>query len=281
MVINPILFTIMTALACVEKFYSIMNLVAIERDWVVVIAESSPCGLGMLNAQMRRIDLVCKLFGPLMIAFVDARSMSWTIEVIFGMSVLSLLVEYFAIAYVYRMVPALRSKQPIASTASADFTPSAADIPFYRRLSDLCFTQAVNVFEGLTNYSRHVAFLPSFALCLLYLTVLSFSGQMVAYLVSVGFTSAQIGLLRTISTAVEVSATWLAPMAMGRVGLLRSGLWFINWQMTCLLGATASFWLIDKPVTAASVLVAGMIASRVGLWGFDLCVQIIVQEVNS
>lgn len=40
--------------------------------------------------------------------------------------------------------------------------------------------------ESLPYYLHHRAFLPSFALCLLHLTVLSMSGQMVTYLLSTG-----------------------------------------------------------------------------------------------
>lgn len=127
---------------------------------------------------------------------------------------------------------------------------------------------------------NHPAFLPSLALSMTYLTVLSFSGQMVSYLVSVGLTSSQIGLLRTLSTALEMSATWLAPVAMNKVGPLRTGLWSITWQIACTAVAVSAIWLVPSPTTGALGLVAGVIFSRVGLWSFDLCVQIIVQEVR-
>ena len=271
-------FGILAVLACVEKVSSIMNLIAIERDWVIVIAENSSCELEALNAQMRRIDLACKLLGPLVIALIDAVSFVLVLEVILGMNVLSLLIEYFAIADVYKLVPALRFKET-ASTSPADSAAVFQDVPVYRRFPASGIAKAWEICEELSRYSHHAAFLPSFALCFLYLTVLSFSGQMVTYLLSVNITPLQIGFLRTASTAVELSATWLAPIAMKRIGTLRSGLWFINWQLCCLIGAVSSFWLIDKPIVAALILVAGMIFSRVGLWGFDLCVQIIVQEV--
>jgi Ferroportin1 (FPN1) len=53
-----------------------------------------------LNARMRRIDLFCKLAGPLFIALIDGASTKVAIFVILGMNVLSLVVEYFAIAQV-------------------------------------------------------------------------------------------------------------------------------------------------------------------------------------
>lgn len=268
---RPLLIAMLVLLACVEKLCSIMNNIAIERDWVVVVAESSQCGLEFLNSQMRRIDLVCKLIGPLAIALVDGYSTTIATVTVLGMNASSVLIEYFAIARVYHMIPALREHP-------ADSNNPVLEVPATWGLGSLCVAQARSIYKAVSNYIRRPVFLPSIALCLLYFTVLSFSGQMVTYLLSVGLSSAQIGILRTLSTAIEISATWLAPIAMNRVGPLRGGLWFINWQISCLVGAFCFFWVMHTPSVAALGLVVGVIASRVGLWGFDLCVQLIIQE---
>ena len=102
---------------------------------------------------------------------------------------------------------------------------------------------------------------------------------MVTYLLSVGFSSTSIGLMRTVSAGLEMSATWLAPRAMDRVGPLRSGLWSINWQIFFLIGSVTVFWVVESSSIAALGLVVGVVLSRVGLWGFDLSVQILVQQV--
>lgn len=49
---------------------------------------------------MRRIDLTCKLIGPLFIALIDGMSTEAAILVNLGMNVASVAVEYFAIAQV-------------------------------------------------------------------------------------------------------------------------------------------------------------------------------------
>jgi Ferroportin1 (FPN1) len=54
----------------------------------------------VINAQMRRIDLMCKLMGPLFIALIDGISTEVAILVNLGMNVASVIVEYFAIAKV-------------------------------------------------------------------------------------------------------------------------------------------------------------------------------------
>lgn len=151
--------------------------------------------------------------------------------------------------------------------------------PAPRRLSTHLISSLRAIRKELSFYTQHSVFIPSIALSLLYFTVLSFSGQMVAYLLSVGYTSTHIGLVRTFSVAFEMSATWLAPLAMDKIGPTRAGLWFINWQAVCIVVAVSLFWGAELPFLAASGLVVGVIASRIGLWGFDLCVQIIIQEV--
>ncbi|KAJ5329630.1 iron-regulated transporter [Penicillium brevicompactum] len=291
--LNISLLVALACLACVEKLCSIMNLVAVERDWVVVVAGNNHeicahlvalktcllialCVLAM-NAQMRRIDLVCKLIGPLFIASMDVISTDTAILVNFGMNVCSVVVEYHSIAKVYYMVPGLReSKQPV------DPNPSRDDVEPHglkARIWKPCQAITRKSAQDLVSYIGHPVFLPSFAGALLYLTVLSFSGQMVTWLLSAGYDSALIAATRAISVACEFLATWIAPWLMGRIGTTRAGLWLASWQIACLVAGMTVFWeFFDFPLISASGIVGGTILSRIGLRGFDLCAQIIVQE---
>jgi iron-regulated transporter 1 len=215
---------------------------------------------------MRRIDLFCKLVGPLSIALVAGFSTSIAIIVTFAMTAGSVFVEYYAIARVYYQVEDLQLR-PIPSPDSP-LTNSTPVLPGARQ-----------PFRSCVSYIQHPAFLPSFSLSLLYLTVLTFGGQMVTYLLSVGLSPITIGLLRTISTFFELSSTWLAPKAMHKIGAIRCGIWFLNWQIVWVMLAVVMLW-IDVPQDYAVIgLLAGTVASRVGLWGFDLSAQVIVQEV--
>lgn len=53
-----------------------------------------------LNSKIRRIDLSCKLLGPLLIALVNGVSSSLAILTALGMNVASVVVEYVCIARV-------------------------------------------------------------------------------------------------------------------------------------------------------------------------------------
>ena len=263
-----ILLTLLSLLACVEKLASVLNLVSVERDWAVVVAGNDELLLTTMNSQMRCIDLVCKLMGPFIIAVIDGFSTEVAILVNLAMNLASVVLEYYAIARVYNAVPALHRS---TRTSSAPATVSL-QATIKHSLSTMT--------TSLATYLRHPAFRASLALSLLYLTVLSFSGQMVTYLLSTGYTSFHIAAARTISVAFEISATWLAPYIISLIGAVRAGIWFLSWQTLCLTFAVAAFWPLQEssPLLSSSILIIGTILSRVGLWGFDLSAQLIVQE---
>lgn len=176
----------------------------------------------------------------------------------------------------YNSVPLLKSPKDVPSTNPETET-------FERRAigsSWFILRWVYTLFEIIRFYYQHQAFLPSFALSLLYLTVLSLSGQMVTYLISVGYNSFHIALVRTLSVIFELSATWIAPRAMKRINAARAGMWFLSWQVLSLGAAVCFFWAEPVSIIAASGLVAGTILSRVGLWGYDLCAQFIIQDVS-
>ena len=232
---------------------------------------------------MQRIDLLCKLFGPLFIALIDGASVKIAIIVNFCMNVASILIEYFAIARVYHRVSDLqqpkqrpRSDCQVHSVSTKRPGLLAHNWNHVKRIIR-------NSASDFNMYVNHNAFLPSVAGAFLYLTVLSFAGQMVTYLLAAGYSSTQIGIARTLSVAFEVLATWVAPWVMGWIGPVRAGLWLSSWQVIMLTTGIVVFFTFyeDNPLASASGLVGGTILSRVGLRGFDLCAQFIIQEVTT
>ncbi|TDZ13415.1 Solute carrier family 40 member 2 [Colletotrichum spinosum] len=282
------LFATVVGLACVEKLCSVMNLVSVERDWVVVITEGNEQARQDLNARIRRIDLFCKLVGPLAISLVDGASTTMAIWVTLGMTLLSVVTEYLCIDRVYQLVPALAQLRspppppPQQQTSSPDDTATQDDTrcpPNWLKSK----IQAVFPVSAVPFYFSHPALLPSFSLALLYFTVLSFSGQMITFLLSVGYNSFHIGAARTVSTLFELGATWAAPRLTSKIGPVRAGIWSLSWQMTWL-AAGVGWFLSDassgsgtSSAGAVGGLVAGVVLSRVGLWGYDLSAQTIIQ----
>lgn len=107
-------------LASIERLCAITNTIAVERDWVVIIADGNGAVLEgksrqlckakifvakwaiALNSQMRRIDLLCKLLGPLLISLLGAAGVSLQECLLFIMAtnVISVNIEYFTITKV-------------------------------------------------------------------------------------------------------------------------------------------------------------------------------------
>lgn len=191
---------------------------------------------------------------------------------------------------VYKLVPALH--QPRHKTVepnSNGYTAFREDdtepdeppkVGFWRRILNIA--QRIFPATSLALYATHPAFLPSFAYAFLHFTVLSFSGRMIAFLVASGYSSFNVGAARTVSTVAELSATWISPMVMGWLGSRRSGAVSITWQAAWLTFGVACFLLNGQTnMLALTGLIGGVVLSRIGLWGFDLAVQIIIQDVSS
>ncbi len=280
-----LLLVFLVVLACLEKLCSIMNTVAVERDWVVIIAREDDSALQVLNSQMRRIDLFCKLVSPLAIALLHGWSPPIAVWSTLFTNVLSVGVEYLLIARVFHQVPELAERRRLSQLDNQD-----------QRDVELCPDQTQSLLqpiffsrylapigESLRIYVRQTAFLPSLALSILYLTVLSFSGQMTTFLLATPkpkITSTMVGILRTVSTISEISSTWLAPMMMSKIGPVRAGIWFLSWQILWLTSAVGVLWTGTSkyPYSVMSIFIIGVILSRLGLWSFDLCAQLLIQE---
>ena len=111
------LFTLIVLLAGVEKLSAVMNAVSITRDWVsasclpssalgslvsscfqvVEMTEGDEVARTGMNAQIRQIDLFCKLLGPFLIASLDQISTVVAIWTTLAMTVTSVFAEYMFI----------------------------------------------------------------------------------------------------------------------------------------------------------------------------------------
>lgn len=202
-----------------------------------------------------------------------------------------LVVKMLTVVKVYKRV---RGLERLGPTASGRMMPVGVDDAEGRdpHTTDVSqrpllkwFMTTILPIESAPFYFRHPAFLASFALSLLYFTVLSFSGQMITYLISVGYSSWYVGIARVGSSIFEISATWAAPFLMKKIGVIRAGIWSLAWQMACLAGALGWYFsnydgMGTNSLFSATGLAVGVALSRIGLWGYDLSAQNIIQDVG-
>lgn len=234
---------------------------------------------------MRRIDLIAKLVAPLFISFLDAVSARLALWTVIGSNLASVLIEYSAIAQVYHAVPELADTPEVNGSLHRDIetfevedSPTTAHSPTV----SLILIWLEHFSSPWLNYFQSPVLLASLSLSILYLTVLSFNAHMVTYLLAIGFSALWIAIFRLISVIVELSATWAAPVLMSRIGPVRSGLWFVTWLFSfAALGVTMLHITAFSQRFSVIALIVGVVLSRIGLWGFDLSVQYLIQEVSA
>ncbi|XP_058110463.1 solute carrier family 40 member 1-like isoform X2 [Magnolia sinica] len=270
---------------------SLAGTILIEREWVVVISNGQPPEvLTKMNSVIRRIDLICKLFAPVVtgfiISFISLQASAVTLAL---WNIVSVSLQYWLLMSVYNGIPAL-SESSRKKTMNVGVTDPLGSS------SDLMETESFLSEEGISEvggndqnrkirarilklpcidawlvYLKQEVVLPGVALSLLYFTVLSFGTLMTAALEWKGIPAYVIGIARGVSAIVGIAATLVYPIVHSRISTLRTGLWSIWTQWCFLLVCVASIW-VQNGFISAWMLMGGVATSRLGLWMFDLAV---------
>ncbi|KAI3414484.1 Solute carrier family 40 protein [Psidium guajava] len=296
---NFVAFISLVILICFSGAISVLSALAgsilIEREWVVVISEGHPPEtLTQMNSVIRRIDLVCKLFAPVVSGFFISFASLKASAVAFALwNFASVWLQYWLMSCVYKGIPALkennqRRRQQIPSDGTEGGVSvleggtlhDKADIrmeekSLMRRKMNLVMNSAFMV--SWRTYLRQEVVLPGVALALLYFTVLSFGTLMMADLKWEGIPAYVIGIGRGISATIGIAATLFYPFLHSRISTLRTGLWSIWCQWTFLIMCVASIWVQNKHLSVY-MLMGGVATSRLGLWMFDLSVTQLMQD---
>ncbi|KAM6574094.1 hypothetical protein CsatA_022421 [Cannabis sativa] len=272
-----ILLVILTNISgAVAVLSTLAGTILIEREWVVVISEdksSSPQqdDLTKMNSVIRRIDLSCKLFAPVItgfiISFVSLKASAMSLAI---WNTISVWLEYWLFISVYKGIPALQeSNHKRASNQNRINT---------KLVSSGSYLKAWRV------YLKQDTVLPGIALALLFFTVLSFGTLMTAALEWEGIAAFEIGIGRGVSAVIGIGATIVYPLLQSHISTLRTALWSIWSQWVCLLVCVGSIlWTKygnnnSNNISSWYMLMGGVALSRLGLWSFDLSVIQLMQD---
>ncbi|CAI9097207.1 OLC1v1033580C1 [Oldenlandia corymbosa var. corymbosa] len=218
--------------------------ILVEREWVVVIAEGQPPGtLTKMNSMIRRIDLSCKLFGPVLTGFVISFvSLTASALILALWNLISVCFQYWLLMSVYNGIPALSESSHKRLQRRRD-NEAPNDVPNDHQRSG---GNQNSYFSAWRVYLEQDVVLAGMALALLYFTVLSFGTLMTAALEWEGVPAYIIGIARGISATIGIGATFLYPLLESRISTLRTGLWSIWSQWSCLLVCVASIWVQNR-----------------------------------
>lgn len=139
---------------------------------------------------------------------------------------------------VYRRLPilALRRAPPshASAGANAETTASNSTCPqeSSRAISWATWTSRVRLrvvseWKNWRTFVRNPIFYSSLSISLLYLTVLSFDGSMLAYLKSHSYPDPFVAGMRGVGVVTGLMGTLAMPMLEKRIGLVRTGTWSV------------------------------------------------------
>ncbi|KAI2622920.1 Ferroporti-1 [Hypomontagnella submonticulosa] len=287
-------FAVTVTLGIIERLSSSGNLISMERDWVVTVAAPAgrPYDLTHLNAVMRRIDLVCKLISPILIAAVISALGSIRLGVVFtGLtSAVSIPIEIVSAKRAWNSSTLLQAPRAVpppqrAATAAATMEGASRMRKWIGR--------SRQYFRGFEMYFATSVWVPSVALALLHFNMLTWRATFITYLINVGYSLNTITIARGIGSLFEISSTVITPRGieyMGKarhharssvedgsdesgvgliagsqegsrdvetvVGLQRFGLWGMSWQLVNTVPVVLALWAISAQKGDGEILSA-------------------------
>lgn len=245
-------------------------IVVFERDWVVEMSRKDETWLATTNVCMRQIDLFAKVLAPALTATVilpllvlknNEDNDDWTRAacVIGLVNIIALILQYVGSSAIYRLVPVLSQTRVMSEAHPDDDTISSRGYLY-----------------GFKAYLSLPASGAGLALAVLYLNGLTFgNGILSAHLLHRELSVEHIGLLRGLAAIVSLAGTWV--FYWSPVTLRWTALWSILYEFACLLVAALSL-VSSNDALSLSLLIGGVLASRPGLWAFDLSVTQLQQE---
>ncbi|KAH0454684.1 hypothetical protein IEQ34_016608 [Dendrobium chrysotoxum] len=258
---------------------NISGAICVLSTLAVVISNGQPPEvLVRMNSIIRRIDLICKLFAPVLTGFIISFVSLVASAVILALwNVLSVWLEYWLWITVYNGFPALSENKQSRkievfsndslgarivelSNISREGTLEQERTNWKRKITERL--SKLLSFDAWIVYFNQDVVLPGVALALLYFSVLRlvssiflgftnlsisitilvpFGTLMTATLEWKGIPAYVIGIARGISAIIGIMATVVYPIVHSRISTLRTGLWSIWTQKkTVVIDAFAS-----------------------------------------
>ncbi|XP_042005356.1 solute carrier family 40 member 3, chloroplastic-like isoform X2 [Salvia splendens] len=199
-------FAVLVMALAVERLSGLALGVAMERDWVVLLAGTNrPIALAQANATLSRIDLICEV-------------------------VLTWLTNKLSAGVLDRA----KCPQTCSANSSVESTPNTAN---------LLATSIEAIKHGWSEYIQQPVLPASLAYVLLYFNVvLTPGGMMTAFLTQHGLNPTIIGGFTGLSALMGVAATFISTKMVERLGMLKAGAAGLIFHAALLTLAVGVYW---------------------------------------
>lgn len=201
--------------------------IAVEKDWVIAISNTNENHLSRLNVSLRRVDLFANLLSPLIVSiFTTTLSYRTTAMCMIVVSLVTLVFELYWVQIVYRAFPELERDDARKFAVSMDTETVEGEETTWRE-------SIKRQIEDWSEFVRLPVFLSSLAVSLLYITVLSFDGNMLGYLKTKRYDDTFLAIMRGLGVLTGLLGTVVAPTLERRLGSVRAGSWSIWYVYMC------------------------------------------------
>lgn len=256
--------------ADIAALASLASKIAMEKDWIVVLSAGDSNQLAWMNSVFRSVDLVTLILSPLLvgqlITFISGRM---TAMFIAAWNVVSMLIECFLLRSIYHSVPQLSEPKSVSRRYLEGTSGPGAWRSFFR-----------------SNYC-----LAGLALASLFLTVLGFDSVTIGYGHFQRLSASVLSGLMAAGALIGVAGSLCYTVLRKQAGIRITGLLGFILAVICQLACLASLVLpgssfepfVDSSGSfiSVSVLFAGIVSARFGLWISDLSVTQLLQETVS
>ena len=246
---HPAILAALLLVGALGEVWNQAKLLAVERDWIVVLAEDDVQWLSTTNVALKQLDLAAKILGPVLSGVLLGYSLSMGCVVVGALNLLSLLWEYMCMQQLWNLSDALRIPRSPPSGAR-DRLSCSLDV----------YYQQPTCWVGV-------------GLALLYLNALTLNNGLITdYLLYRQLSLEHVGLLRGGSSLLGLLGTVVYHLVVGRLGcsLPKAAMGSILFQFSCLAVGAAAFW--HDTDWSLVVWLIGICGSRIGLWVYDISV---------
>lgn len=233
-------FIVLVLAGAVERLSGLALGVAVERDWVVLLAGTNrPVALAQANAILSRIDLLCEIAGAALFGVLLSKYEPVTcLKLAAGLMISSLPVVVCLTWLTNKLSSGVLDRAKLLETCCS--SSSEDSLPDVKSLVQMS-VEAIK--QGWSEYVQQPVLPASLAYVLLcFNVVLAPGGLMTAFLTHRGLNPSIIGGFSGLSAFMGIAATFVSASMVKRLGLFKAGAVGLFLQASLLMMAVAVYW---------------------------------------
>ncbi|XP_068663329.1 solute carrier family 40 member 3, chloroplastic [Aristolochia californica] len=234
-------FIVLVLAGAIERLSGLALGVALERDWVVLLAGSNrPIALAQANAMLSRIDLLCEIAGASVFGILLSKYDTVTcLKLAAGLMICTLPVVMLFVFLTNKLSTDVLERCKLLNSCEKPFMASHP-LPDPGNLVEKGLDA---IKHGWTEYKQQPVLPASVAYVLLYFNiVLTPGGLMTAFLTQHGLNPSIIGGFSGLCAFMGVAATFISASLVKRLGILKAGAAGLIFQASLLSVAVAVYW---------------------------------------